>query len=63
MNANGTAQYVIRHEIYERGPEGVGRILVHESEEVRTLPSFFKVGDVDYHEGNPLHLVSVEERL
>lgn len=60
MNSNGTAQYLVRHEIYERSPYGIGRTLIQEWEEIRTLPSFFKVGDSDFHEGNPWHIVSIE---
>ncbi len=56
-------QYLIRHEIYESGPNGIGRILIHESEEIRWLPDFFKVGDTDFHEGNPFHVVSIEEKI
>lgn len=60
MNSNATAQYIVRHEVYESLPDGFGRILAQEWEEIRTLPAFFKPGDTDYHEGNRMHLVSIE---
>jgi hypothetical protein len=60
---NRAAQYLVRHEIYEPSPFGVGRTLIQEWEEIRTLPGFFKVGDTDYHEGNPMHLVSIESTV
>jgi hypothetical protein len=60
MNSNGTARYIVRHEVYEQSPFGIGRTLIQEWEETRTLPAFFQVGHTDCHEGNPLHLVSIE---
>lgn len=60
MHSNGTAQYIVRHEVYDTVPGGFGRILAQEWEEIRTLPACFKPGDSDYHEGNRMHVVTIE---
>jgi len=56
-------QYLVRHELYESGPDGIGRILVQEWEELHWAPPHFAIGEIDYVNGDRNHVTEILAKL
>ncbi len=57
---NKLIQYLVRHEVYER--QGICKVLVREWEEKHWLPDFHAIGEVEYVNGDPMHVATIESR-